>query len=84
MTYSNGSTAETTLFAYIDDILLASNSEEDHHIELKALFTRLAGHGLRINLLKCEFGQNSLEFLGHFINVNSEASLPEKVATMCD
>ena len=78
VTYSYASIADITVFAHIDDILLASNNEEDRLIELKALFTRLTYYGRWINPLKCEFG-HSLEFLGHLINGNGVALLPEKV-----
>ena len=42
------------VFVYLDDILVASRSHEEH---LRALFQQLADQGLVINLAKCEFGK---------------------------
>ena len=36
VTYPNGITKEITVFAYVDDILLASDNEESRLVELKA------------------------------------------------
>ena len=49
---------------------------------LHALFPRLTDFGIGISPLKCEFGANSMEFLGHLINQEGIAPLPENVAAM--
>ena len=46
------------LFVYLDDILVASTTEEEHLSHLRTLFTRLGRHGLIINPAKCEFGRD--------------------------
>ena len=56
----NGNDNPVTFFAYIDDILVASDTEEDHVLDLRAIFTRLADNNLKINELKCSFGVNEL------------------------
>ena len=66
-------------FAYIDDIIVASESEEEHERDLEAIFQRLCNHNLKISLLKCEFGKTELEFLGHLVSGEGIAPLPEKV-----
>ncbi|ROT61806.1 Gag-Pol polyprotein [Penaeus vannamei] len=55
------------VFAYIDDILVASASEADHARHLRALFGRLQEAGVVINPGKCLFGAASLSFLGHTV-----------------
>ena len=55
------------VFAYIDDILVASASEADHARHLRALFGRLQEAGVIINPGKCQFGVASLSFLGHTV-----------------
>lgn len=67
------------VFAYIDDILVASSSKEIHHEHLRLLFNRLQEHGLVINSEKCQFGVTSLEFLGHIVNSDGIEPLPAKV-----
>jgi len=48
------------VFAYIDDILVASASEADHARHLRALFGRLQEAGVVINPVKCLYGAASL------------------------
>ncbi|KAK7877068.1 hypothetical protein WMY93_032223 [Mugilogobius chulae] len=44
------------LFVYLDDILVASSSVEEHMTHLRQLFQRLSDHGLIVNPTKCQFG----------------------------
>jgi cleavage and polyadenylation specificity factor subunit 1 len=67
---------------YIDDILIASSSPEEHYQHLRQLFTRLREHGLKIHPAKCLFGVPQLEFLGHCITANGIKALPQKVEAM--
>ena len=78
----NGQDRDVCVFAYIDNILLTSSNHKTHMLELCAVFQRLTDFGLRISPLKCEFGATSMEFLGHLINQDGIAPLPEKVAAM--
>jgi len=55
-------------FCYLDDILVASETEKEHSQHLRSLFERLRTHGLVINAEKCCFGAQSLEFLGHRVS----------------
>ena len=67
------------LFIYLDDVLVASASEEEHLSHLRILFTRLSQHGLIVNPAKCLFGQSSIDFLGHHVTKDGAAPLPSKV-----
>ena len=75
----DGKEKGVSTFAYIDDILLASTDSETHLLEFHAPFQHLTDYGLLISPLKCEFGATSMEFLGHLINQDGIAPLPEKV-----
>ena len=66
-------------FVYIDDILVASKDIKTHKQHLRLLFQRLQQHGLVINVSKCQFGRDSLDFLGHRITPAGIMPLPEKV-----
>ena len=55
-------------FVYIDDILMASEDCEKHLDHLHQLFQRLKDYGLVVNVSKCQFGVETLDFLGHRIN----------------
>ena len=74
--------ARVTLFAYIDDIIIASESREAHEQDLEAVFQRLAEYNLKISLRKCEFAQEDIEFLGHAVSEKGIIPLPEKVAAI--
>ncbi|GFX14907.1 hypothetical protein TNCV_1486491 [Trichonephila clavipes] len=53
------------VFPYLDDILVASETE--HKTHLKFVFDRLQKHGLRVNISKSTLGVTHLEFLGYLI-----------------
>ena len=56
------------VFVYLDDILVASRSLDEHLQHLRALFQRLGDQGLVINPSKCEFGKGEVTFLSHTIS----------------
>lgn len=66
-------------FAYIDDILIASNSEEEHTEHLRIVLNRLRQAHLAINFDKCHFGKSVLTFLGHEISSSGLKPPEEKV-----
>ncbi|TDG38405.1 hypothetical protein AWZ03_015173, partial [Drosophila navojoa] len=72
------------VFVYIDDIAVASASKEQHKLHLKQVFERLRRYHLTINPGKCSFGQTSIKFLGHNVDSNGIAPLPDKVKTIID
>ena len=66
-------------FCYLDDILIASNNEEEHLADLRAVCSRLHSHGLIIHPEKCIFGADSLDFLGHSISCDGAKPLSSNV-----
>ncbi|GBN04823.1 Transposon Ty3-I Gag-Pol polyprotein, partial [Araneus ventricosus] len=66
-------------FVYIDDLLIASSSLEEHLDHLKQVFDRLRKFGLVLNRDKCVFAVENLSFLGHKIDKYGITPLPEKV-----
>ena len=58
----------TTGGTYIDDIIVASDTFDDHLADIQKVFNRLREHNLKIKLKKCEFFQYKLVFLGHSIS----------------
>ena len=67
------------VYVYIDDILVASESEEQHLSDLDHVFKTLAANGMVIQRAKCVLGKPSLEFLGYSVDERGISPLPEKV-----
>ena len=68
-----------SVFVYIDDILVTCLEQTAHKLHQGHLFECLREHGLVINVAKCQFGQSSINFLGHHITPNSTKPLPDMV-----
>uniref|UniRef100_A0A5S6Q037 RNA-directed DNA polymerase n=1 Tax=Trichuris muris TaxID=70415 RepID=A0A5S6Q037_TRIMR len=69
-------------FAYVDDILIASSSEEEHRGHLTDVFSRLATYGLRVNPEKCVMGAQALVFLGHLVDRRGIKPSPDNVSAI--
>lgn len=67
------------VFGYIDDLLIASATMEEHLKHIETTLRRLNENNLTINLDKCEFGKNAITFLGHHIVANGFKPLSSKV-----
>lgn len=55
-------------FCYVDDILVFSESHDQHQQHLQIVFDKLRQYGLTINSSKCQFGQSELTFLGYHVS----------------
>ena len=67
------------VFVYIDDVLVASASAEQHEHDLRQLFSALRRFLLVLNASKCEFGVREIEFLGHRVSAQGIRPLPDKI-----
>jgi hypothetical protein len=65
---------------FIDDILIYSQSEEEHADHLRMVLQRLRERQLYAKLSKCEFWISEVLFLGHIINKEGLVVDPKKVA----
>ena len=69
-------------FAYLDDILIASRTFDDHLRHLREVFGRLREAGLRLKPKKCLILRNEVPYLGHVIStqgIRPDPSKTEKV-----
>lgn len=53
---------------YFDDILIFSNSLEEHLVHLNIIFNTLKENGMKLNLQKCLIAQKEVEYLGHILS----------------
>ncbi|CAH8289554.1 unnamed protein product [Schistosoma intercalatum] len=67
------------VFAYINDVLIASTSLEEHIQHVQILFDRFKKPNVVINPSKCIFAVPALEFLGHYIDSQGIKPLQTKV-----
>ena len=67
------------VFSWLDDILIASSTWEEHLATLTLVLTRLRAAGLSVNFAKCIFGAASQEFLGMIIDSTGLHPAPSKL-----
>lgn len=63
---------------YIDDIILWSNTEEEHMSHIQEAVKRLKAHKLTVNPYKTKFFYNEVSFLGHIIKDNTISIDPDR------
>jgi hypothetical protein len=69
---------------YLDDILIFSKSREEHITHVKQVLDVLRKEKLFLKLSKCEFGKNSLIYLGHIVGGGELKIDPSKVKVILE
>jgi hypothetical protein len=64
---------------YIDDVVIFSETEEQHIEYTRAFLTKMRKYNLRINPKKIQPFQRSIKILGHIVTEGSYAPDPEKI-----
>ena len=64
---------------FVDDILIHSQSEEEHEGHLRVVLHLLTDHQLYAKFNKCEFWIIEVRFLGHVVSASGVPVNPEKV-----
>ncbi|KAJ3685268.1 hypothetical protein LUZ61_014432 [Rhynchospora tenuis] len=72
------------VLVFFDDILVYSQTIQEHQEHLGLTLELLKQNGLFAKRSKCEFGLNSIEYLGHIISKEGVATDPRKIQAMCD
>lgn len=72
------------ILVYLDDILLFSESFDNHLCRLEMVLSRLAETGLKVKIEKCNFLQEKVQFLGHQISADGIGPDPGKVAAVTE
>ena len=67
------------VFIYLDDVLVASKTAEEHRVHLAKLFTRFRDFGLVLNPAKCVIAQPQLKFLGHRVSAQGIEPAADRV-----
>jgi hypothetical protein len=69
---------------YLDDILIFTNSLEEHHRITRLILDRMREQKLYLRPEKCEFEKTKIEYLGVIISYNKVEMDPVKIARVAD
>ena len=69
-------------FAYLDDILVYSRTEEEHRGHLQEVYNRARKASLAANANKYLFGNTHMDFLAHHIQASSITLLPVRASAI--
>ena len=76
----NGSFAMT----YLDDIIIFSETEEQHLDHIEEIFKRLEAADLKMKRSKCDFFKKHIHYLGHLISADGIRPLKDKLDSIRD
>jgi hypothetical protein len=70
--------------AYIDDVLIYSEREEDHEKHVLAVVDKLIANGLYMDVTKCKFNTRRVKYLGLIVTTEGIEMDPAKVQAVKD
>ena len=73
-----------TVWAYLDDITIFSDTKEDHIRDIRQVCQRLQDHHIRASPSKCKFFADKLPLLGHVIDDQGIHADPETIRGIQD
>ncbi|XP_065631696.1 uncharacterized protein LOC136068463 [Quercus suber] len=69
---------------YIDDMLVKTQDEERHLVDLQETFDTLRQYHMKLNPSKCAFGVSSGKFLGFMVSYRGIEANPDKIQAILD
>jgi len=69
-------------FVFLDDVIIYSESDDDHLKDVQMIIERLRQYNLKIKLSKCKFAKRKIEYLSHIIHNGTLSTNPEKVSAV--
>jgi hypothetical protein len=70
--------------AYLDDILIYSNTKEEYKLHIKQVLRALNKYDLRLKLQRCEFYKQEVAFLSYIIRANGIRISEDKIKVVRD
>ena len=64
---------------YLDDVIVFSQTLEEHLVRLQAVFNKLKAAGLKLKPSKCELFRKQINYLGHVVGHKGVATDPKKL-----
>ena len=72
------------VMAYIDDIVIATETVEDHMIRLREVFNCLREAGFKTRVAKCDFMKSEIKYLGRLVSAEGIKTDPKPVEKLRD
>ncbi|KAF7641989.1 hypothetical protein LDENG_00266760 [Lucifuga dentata] len=70
------------VLVFLDDLILFSDTLEEHEERLLRVFNRLKEFGLKLSPEKCHFFIKSVRYLGHVVSENGIETDPDKISAL--
>lgn len=70
------------VLVFLDDLIIFSDSLEEHEKRLLRVLNQLKEYGLKLSPAKCKFFQTSVRYLGHIVSEKGVETDPEKIASI--
>ncbi len=67
------------VLVFLDDLIVFSDTLEEHERRLLNVLERLKDYGLKLSLDKCKFFQTSVKYLGHIVSEDGVETDPQKI-----
>ena len=72
------------VLVFLDDLIVFSDTLEEHENRLMKVLNRLKDYGLKLSPDKCHFFQSSVKYLGHIVDARGVHTDPEKISALKD
>ena len=72
------------VMAYIDDIVIATETVEDHMVRLREVFECLREAGFKMRVAKCDFMKSEIKYLGRVVSAEGIKPDPKAVSKVHD
>ena len=79
-----GPEMEPHVFGYLDDIIIATDTFEEHQKWLEIVLTKIRDAQLSVNWKKCEFGCSRFRYLGYLVDREGLRPDSEKIAPILE
>ena len=70
--------------AYLDDVIIFSETEEQHLKHIQIVLTRVKQANLNLKKSKCAFFKKELHYLGHILTTDGIKPQTDKIKAICD
>ena len=69
---------------YLDDIIVFSQTPEEHLVRIQAVFDKLKAAGLKLKPSKCELFKKQINYLGHVVRQEGVSTDPDKIKAITE